>query len=162
MEKKPTTEVPKGCTTSFSILIILIVIFIAVKCISGMMPTAQYRDYSKEWATMTYEQKDSLLKKAIEKRSFYNAEEIEQAMREAIQKEIRNPGTISYKLNPSVYNGFANVVEADSGWIYVPFKLSAKNDFGIRKEATGSVMYIYDPSSNSLNVKHWDINFNDD
>lgn len=115
---------------------------------------------SKEWASMTYEEKDNFLNKAINAKTFSNAIDAERGMREAIKKEIRNPKTANFEWSPSIYNGSARVVEADSGWIYIAFKCNAENDFGVKKEIMGSVTYKYIPETNLLEVYKWDINQN--
>ena len=114
----------------------------------------------KQWSDMSYEERDSFLNKSLENRDFVFSSELEHQLREAIKKECVNPKTVNFTISPSIYNGFANVVEADSGWIYVPFKCTAKNDFGVEKEIAGSVMYLYKPETNSLEVKQWDMNQN--
>lgn len=115
---------------------------------------------TKEWKVMTYEEKDDFLNKAIKAKTFSNATEVERGVREAIKKEIRNPKTTDFEWSPSIYNGSARVVEADSGWIYIAFKCNAKNDFGVKKEIMGSVTYKYVPETNSLDIYKWDINQN--
>lgn len=114
-------------------------------------------EVQKEWSAMTYKERDVLLQNSIENKSFVNATEAENTMREAIKKVVRNPKTLDFEWSPSVYNNRANVVEADSGWISVPFKCHAKNDLGVDKVIMGSVMYKYIPETNSLDVHEWSI-----
>lgn len=162
MKKQKQEELPKGCVTPFIIGIIAASIFLVVKCNSWINSPAEKEqtDFSAEWSSMTYEERSEFLNQALDKRSFLYASELEFEMRKAIKKECANPTTVSFIISPSVYNGLANVVEADSGWIYTPFKCTAKNDFGVEKEIMGSVMFIYKPATNSLEVKQWDINQN--
>ena len=114
----------------------------------------------QQWSDMSYEEKDSLLNQLLNEKKFLFSSELESQLKEAIKKECVNPKTVRFTISPSIYNGLANIVEADSGWIYVPFRCTAKNDFGIEKEIAGSVMYLYKPETTSLEVKRWDINQN--
>ena len=115
----------------------------------------------KTWDEMTYEERDSIMNLAIDKREFTNVSNIEYQMREAIKREARNPRTVTFTLSPSIYNGTANVVEADYAWIHTSYRGYAKNDFGVEKEFTGFVMYRYKPETKSLDVSHWDISFSE-
>jgi hypothetical protein len=161
MKSEEKKQAPKGCTIGVGIFIIVFFIFGLVKCNDWLKSRSNIKtDYTEEWNGMTYEERDAFLKKAIEKKSFINGRDIEYDMRDAIKKECVNPKTVSFSLGPSIYNGFANVVEADSAWIFVPFRCGAKNDFGIEKEIAGSIMYLYKPETNSLEVKRWDIEQN--
>lgn len=114
----------------------------------------------RQWSEMSYEEKDSLLNQLLKDKKFLFSSELESQLKDAIKKECVNPKTVRFTISPSIYNGLANIVEADSGWIYVPFRCTAKNDFGIEKEIAGSVMYLYKPETTSLEVKRWDINQN--
>lgn len=114
----------------------------------------------KQWSDMSYEEKDSLLNQLLKDKKFLFSSELESQLKEAIKKECVNPKTVRFTISPSIYNGLANIVEADLGWIYVPFRCTTKNDFGIEKEIAGSVMYLYKPETTSLEVKRWDINQN--
>lgn len=163
MKKTNQPELSKGCSIAFGIAFIAVFIFIVVRVIGCMRNTEEKEiktDYSEEWATMNYDQRADFLNKALEEKTFIFADELHYSMIEAIKKELVNPKTVRFLLSPYIYNGFANVVEADSGWIYVPYRCTAKNDFGIEKEIAGSVMYKYNPETNSLEVKRWDINQN--
>ncbi len=117
-------------------------------------------EQQKQWSNMSYEKKDSLLNQLLNDRKFLFSSELESQLREAIKKECVNPKTVRFTVSPSIYNGLASIVEADSGWIHVPFKCTAKNDFGVEKEITGSIMYLYKPETNSLEVKQWEMNQN--
>ena len=150
-------QIIKGLKVIYFIVICVVVVNI-VSCVSSSSEEKQ--DYSTEWSEMTYEERSDFLGKAIANRSFVNGYEAEVAMKKSIEKEVVNPKTISYVWRPDVYNGGARVVEADSGWIYVPFKLNAKNDFGVEKEIMGSVMFIYVSATNSLDIKSWEISQN--
>lgn len=141
-------------------LLVILVFSLAKNGEDKVEPKEEIQSSAKEWAVMTYEEKDAFLTKAINERTFPNAAEAEHAVREAIKKEVRNPKTIDYVWSPSIYNGNARVVEADSGWIYVDFKCNAKNDFGIEKEIMGSVTYKYMDKTNTLAIHKWDINQN--
>lgn len=160
--KKEKQKVPKGCSIVLVISLTVFFIYIAVKFITWAKAPVEIEkyDYSQEWSSMTYEKRDSFLNKSLSERSFRFSSELESQLRKAIKKECVNPQTVSFTFSPSVYNGLATVVEADSGWIYVPFRCTAKNNFGIEKEIAGSVMYMYKPETNSLEVKRWDMNQN--
>lgn len=140
----------------------ILIIWVADDNTEKEVATSQQTEIvQKDWSVMTYEERDNFLNNSIRDRLFSNASDAEIAMRNAIKKEVVNPKTLSFEWSPSVYNGSANVVEADSGWIYITFKCSAKNDLGIEKEIMGSVTYEYVPETNSLNIHKWDINQND-
>ncbi len=160
--KTEEKKLPKGCNIAFVIGFIVLAIYIAVKIITWAKSPKEIEksDYSQEWSGMNYEERNELLNKQLTERNFLFASELEIQLRDAIKKECINPKTVRFQLSPSIYNGLANIVEADSGWIYVPFKCTAKNDFGIEKEIAGSVMYLYKPETNSLEVKQWDVNQN--
>ncbi|GAB6009614.1 hypothetical protein [Dysgonomonas reticulitermitis] len=159
MEKK---KLPKGCSIAVGVIVVIFAIYIAVKLVSWVKSPVESTniDFSQQWSSMTYEERSDFLIKAIESKSFVNATEAEHAVREAIKKELRNPKTVSFIWSPTIYNNAPNVVEADSGWMYVPFKCNAKNDFGVEKEIMGSVTYKYVPETNSLAIHRWDVNQN--
>lgn len=115
----------------------------------------------KTWDEMTYEERDSIMNLSIDNREFTNVSDIVYQMRQAIRREARNPRTVKFDLSPSIYNGTAIVVEADSAWIHTSYKGYAKNDFGVEKEFSGYVMYRYKPETKSLDVSHWDISFSE-
>lgn len=128
---------------------------------SSSNPITEDVKSEKKWSEMTYEERDSIMNLAIGNREFTNVSDIEYQMREAIKREARNPRTVTFTLSPSIYNGTANVVEADSAWIHTSYKGYAKNDFGVEKEFTGFVMYRYKSETKSLDVSHWDISFSE-
>ena len=144
-----------------AIIVLISTLFLFYGCSgSGQNNKDKHTEIEKQWSDMSYEERDSFLSKLLKDRDFLFSSELEHQLREAIKKECVNPKTVDFTISPSIYNGLANVVEADSGWIYVPFKCTAKNDFGIEKEIAGSVMYLYNPETKSLEVKQWDINQN--
>ena len=159
MTKQEKKQLPKGCSIAFYITFAIVLVFLFVKFIIWLKepvdPTKN--DFSKQWSTMTYVQRDSFLIKSIEKKSFINATDVEYAICEAIKKECTNPQTVKFTVYPSIYNGFANISEPDSAWIYVLFKGTAKNDFAIEKAFYGHVTYLYKPKTNSLEVKQWNM-----
>lgn len=154
--KKQGKKAPVWFTVIFAVGLFAVVFWMFSKCGGNKKQV----DFSAQWDVMTYEQRDSFLNKSIDERLFSNASDIHAALRNKIKEELRNKGTASFIINPYIYEGLANIVEADSGWIHVPFKLEAKNDFGIAKEITGSVIYLYNPKNNTLEVKKWNINQN--
>jgi len=143
-------------------IVVLFAIIIVMLAKSNDAPQKETKiDYAdKSWIEMTYEERNDFLLKSIDNKSFNNSTEAEHVMREKIKNEIINPKTLKFEWSPSVYNGSANVVEADSGWIYVQFKCFAENNFGVQKEIMGSVTYKYIPETNSLGIQRWDINQN--
>ena len=128
---------------------------------SSSNPITEDVKSEKKWSEMTYEERDSVMNLAIGNREFSNVSDIEYQMCEAIKREARNPRTVTFTLSPNIYNGTANVVEADSAWIHTSYRGYAKNDFGVEKEFTGFVMYRYKPETKSLDVSHWDISFSE-
>lgn len=115
----------------------------------------------KDWNNMSYEDREIMIQSFINDKSFKKADfELRIQLKESILKQIKNPSTLSFTLEPSIYNGFANIVEADSGWIYVPYRAKAKNDFGIEKEIAGSVMFKYNGLTNTLGIRDFDISQN--
>lgn len=138
-------------------LFVILVSTCSKKSSDGQEPKDEQK---KQWSDMSYEERDSFLNKSLKDRDFLFSSELELQLKEAIKKECVNPKTVKFTVSPSIYNGLANIVEADSGWIYVPFRCTAKNDFGVEKEIAGSVMYLYKPETNSLEVKKWDMNQN--
>lgn len=125
---------------------------------SGEKVETEVAQPSKGWSNMTYEERASFLNGLIENKTLESQdEELKHKLWAFLASKVANPSTVEFTLQPSIYNGFANVVEADSGWIYVPFKLTAQNDYGVKKEISGSVMFQYLPESNSLIAHHWDM-----
>lgn len=139
---------------AFIILIIVIIL--------PSSPSKTVKDIAgKPWDEMTYEGRDSLLNDFIKNKRLEQADsELRIQLRENIAKQLKNPSTLSFTLQPSIYNGFSNVVEADSGWIYTPFRAKAKNDFGVEKEIAGSVMFKYNGNTNMLSVHKLDLSQN--
>jgi len=159
MENK---KLPKGCTIAIGVVLVILAVYVAVKFISWAKTPVEPAniDFSQQWSSMTSQERYDFLTKSIENKSFTNGTEAEYAMRKTIQNNLRNPKTVTFIYSPTIYNNLPNVVEADSGWMYVPFKCNAKNDFGVEKEITGSVTYKYVPQTNSLAIQRWDINQN--
>lgn len=139
--------------------VVFLFVILVSTCAKRSSDIQEPKDEQK-WSDMSYEEKDSLLNQLLNEKKFLFSSELESQLKEAIKKECVNPKTVRFTISPSIYNGLANIVEADSGWIYVPFRCTAKNDFGIEKEIAGSVMYLYKPETTSLEVKRWDINQN--
>ena len=160
MKTDKNKPAPKGCAVAVGIVIVVLAVFLAIKVVvwAKSEPKTVKTDFSQEWAVMTYEEREIFLSKAISEKTLTNASEIEHAMRKAIKEEVKNPKTLSFVWSPSVEIGI--IVEADSGWISVPFKCYAQNDLGVEKEIMGTVVYMYVPETHSLGVKRWDINQN--
>jgi len=137
------------------------IILIIVIILPSSPPKTAEDIVGKPWSEMIYEEKEDLLNDFIKSKRLEKADsELRIQLRESIAKQLKNPSTLAFSLQPSIYNGFANVVEADSGWIYVPFKAKAKNDFGVEKEIAGSVMFKYDGNTNILSVHKLDLSQN--
>lgn len=144
------------------IFVCIAFIILVIVIILPSSPSRKAEDIiGKPWSEMTYEEKENFLNDLIKNKRLEKADsELRIQLRDNIAKQLKNPSTVSFTLQPSIYNGFANVVEADSGWIYVPFRAKAKNDFGIEKELAGSVMFKYNWNTNTLGVRNFDLSQN--
>ena len=158
MEKqaKQKKEAPKGCVVIMAIIIIALPIWLVSKCVGG----SEQKDYSKEWAAMIYEQRQQFLENKIAKFKFNNASNLESQLRNKIKEMALDASSIKYTLDPSIYNGTARITEADSAWIFIDVKFSAKNAYGVNMPYAGYITYKYIPETDMLSVHKWDISEN--
>nr|WP_320037170.1 hypothetical protein [uncultured Bacteroides sp.] len=110
-----------------------------------------------EWRTMSSEQKQKSLEDMISDKDFNHYSDLNDEIEKAINDEVHSEAV--FRIEPSVYNGFSNVVEPDSGWIYTIFKGSFRNPKNEKIAISGDVMFIYKPKDKSLSVKKWNINY---
>lgn len=155
-QDKTKKDPPKGCVVVMTLIILALPIWFITKCVGG----SEQKDYSKEWAVMTYEQKQQFLEDKLSSREFTNASNLESQLRAKIRELALDPSTIDYTVSPNIYNGSARVTEADSAWIFVDFRFTAKNAFGVNMPYAGDVTYKYHPEHDQLSVIRWKANEN--
>lgn len=113
------------------------------------------KENSSKWSVMTYEERQKLLEEMISDKDFENGSELENSLDTAINKEINAEAV--YHVKPSIYNGFSNVVEADSGWISLPFRGTYRNYDNDKINFSGSAMLVYHADTKTLSVKNWNV-----
>lgn len=117
--------------------------------------TSEPEKLSKQWSVMNMQEREAYLNEKIENRGFDDAEKLQIEFEHIIEKEFKDPSSVRFELEPSVYNGLATVVETDSAWIHITFKGTAKNSFNANMPFSGMATLQYNINDNTLSIKTW-------
>lgn len=139
----------------FTPIVVSFILVLTSKDITDVMK--ERTDNLIEWNKMTSEQKQKSLEDMISDKDFNHYSNLNDEVEKAINDEVHSEAV--FLVNPSIYNGYSNVVEPDSGWIYTIFKGSFRNPKNEKISISGDVMFVYNPKDKSLSVKKWNINY---
>lgn len=155
MKNSVFKKILKGVGLLFGIF--LLVSFLLAEFSPSYESTMSERSENiKQWNSLKYEDRQKVLEDMIANKDFENESEVKQSLKKAVNDEFNSEAV--FRIDPSPYNGFSNVVEADSGWINMTFKGSYRNGSNERKYFIGSAMLVYHPEDKTLSVKHWNVN----
>lgn len=141
-QKKKT---PKGCLPAVIILAIVAVVLMVRSKINSEDKAAQTEGYKKDWPTLSYEKKAEWIKHRLA--DIGEQGEANGQLAARIKKQFNFPEEVSFATGS--YPNFAkgDIVDADTGMVFLRGSGTAKNAFGVKSGFGYSVKTILRPDT---------------